>query len=320
MAAAGHAGHPRPRPARRAARRHPAVPDLLRDLRGRAQEAARPDQGLSPRCGGPATAVSVSGECSAAVEKTGGRTVPVQGSTPSLLGRPGEQETLRRLVANVRGGQSAVLVLRGEAGIGKTELLRDLISQATGFTVARAVGVESEMELVFAGLHQLCAPMLGRLRSLAAPQRRALSVAFGLAAGDNPDRFLVALAALSLMAETSEKRPLLCVVDDAQWLDRASAQVLGFVGRRLLVESIALVFGARQPGRELLGLPELAVSGLPAADARALLDSATPSRLDGRIRDRIVVETRGNPLALLELPRGLTATQMAGGLGLVQSG
>ena len=212
----------------------------------------------------------------------------VQGSTSSLLGRLGEQETLRRLVANVRGGQSAVLVLRGEAGIGKTALLRYLVSQATEFTVARVVGVESEMELAFAGLHQLCAPMLGRLGSLAAPQRRALSVAFGLAAGDNPDRFLVALAALSLMAETSEKRPLLCVVDDAQWLDRASAQVLGFVGRRLLAESVALVFAVRQPDAELAGLPELEVGGLRDEHARALLATVIPGPLDESVSARII--------------------------------
>jgi len=246
--------------------------------------------------------------------------VPVQGSAPSLLGRPGEQETLRRLVANVRGGQSAVLVLRGEAGIGKTELLRDLIRAATGFTVARAVGVESEMELAFAGLHQLCAPMLGRLRSLAAPQRRALSVAFGLAAGDNPDRFLVALAALSLMAETSEKRPLLCVVDDAQWLDRASAQVLGFVGRRLLAESVALVFAVRQPDAELAGLPELEVGGLRDDHARALLATVIPGRLDESVSARIIEETRGNPLALLELYRHLGPAELAGGFALPDTG
>ena len=162
-----------------------------------------------------------------------------------LFGRTGELEILGQLIANTRGGQSAVLVLRGESGIGKTELLRYLMAEATGFTVVRGVGVESEMELAFAGLHQLCAPMLGRLDSLAEPQRRALSVAFGLTSGDSPDRFMVALAVLSLMAETSEQRPLLCVVDDAQWLDQASAQVLGFVGRRLLAEPIALVFAAR---------------------------------------------------------------------------
>ena len=247
-------------------------------------------------------------------------TVPVQGSTPSLLGRPGEQETLRRLVANVRGGQSAVLVLRGEAGIGKTELLRHLISQATGFTVARAVGVESEMELAFAGLHQLCAPIIARLGSLAAPQRRALSVAFGLAAGDNPDRFLVALAALSLMAETSEKRPLLCVVDDAQWLDRASAQVLGFVGRRLLAESVALVFAVRQPDAELAGLPELVDGGLRDDHARALLATVIPGRLDEGVSARIIEETRGNPLALLELYRHLGPAELAGGFALPDTG
>ena len=247
-------------------------------------------------------------------------TVPVQGSAPSLLGRPGEQETLRRLVANVHGGQSAVLVLRGEAGIGKTELLRYLIRAAAGFTVARAVGVESEMELAFAGLHQLCGPMLGRLRSLAAPQRRALSVAFGLAAGDNPDRFLVALAALSLMAETSEKRPLLCVVDDAQWLDRASAQVLGFVGRRLLAESVALVFAVRQPDAELAGLPELEVGGLRDEHARALLATVIPGRLDESVSARIIEETRGNPLALLELYRHLGPAELAGGFALPDTG
>ena len=247
-------------------------------------------------------------------------TVPVQEPAPALLGRPGEQETLRRLVANVRGGQSAVLVLRGEAGIGKTELLRYLIRAATGFTVARAVGVESEMELAFAGLHQLCGPMLGRLRSLAAPQRRALSVAFGLAAGDNPDRFLVALAALSLMAETSEKRPLLCVVDDAQWLDRASAQVLGFVGRRLLAESVALVFAVRQPDAELAGLPELEVGGLRDDHARALLATVIPGRLDEGVSARIIEETRGNPLALLELYRHLGPAELAGGFALPDTG
>ena len=243
-----------------------------------------------------------------------------------LLGRLSEQETLRQLVANVRGGQSAVLVVRGEAGIGKTALLRYLTSQAPGFTVARAVGVESEMELPFAGLHQLCGPMLGRLGSLAQPQRRGLSIAFGLATGDNPDRFLVALAALSLMAETSEERPLLCVVDDAQWLDQASAQVLGFVGRRLLAESVALVFAARTPSGEaslldhLAGLPGLQLEGLGHEPARALLATVTPGPLDESVRARIIEETRGNPLALLELDRGLGAAELAGGFALPDAG
>ena len=168
-----------------------------------------------------------------------------------LFGRTAELEILGRLIANVRRGRSAVLVVRGEPGIGKTELLRQLIAEASGFGVTRVAGVESEMELPFAGLHQLCAPMLGRLGSLAEPQRRGLSVAFGLASGDSPDRFLVALAALSLLAEAAQERPMLCVVDDAQWLDQASAQVLGFVGRRLLAEPVALVFAVRTPLQEI---------------------------------------------------------------------
>ena len=181
---------------------------------------------------------------------------------PRLFGRTGELEILGRLIANVRSGRSAVLVVRGEPGIGKTELLRQLIAEASGFGVARVAGVESEMELPFAGLHQLCAPMLGRLGSLAEPQRRGLSVAFGLASGDSPDRFLVALAALSLMAEASEEQPMLCVVDDAQWLDQASAQVLGFVGRRLLAEPVALVFAVRTPA------PGDPCDGSPGGSAR----------------------------------------------------
>jgi DNA-binding CsgD family transcriptional regulator len=243
-----------------------------------------------------------------------------------LLGRLGEQETLRQLVANVRVGQSAVLVVRGEAGIGKTALLRYLAGQASGFTVALAAGVESEMELPFAGLHQLCAPMLGRLGSLAEPQRRGLSVAFGLAVGNNPDRFLVALAALSLMAEISEERPLLCVVDDAQWLDQASAQVLGFVGRRLLAESVALVFAARTPSGDatspdhLAGLPGLWLEGLGKEPARELLATVTPGPLDESVRARIIEESRGNPLALLELNRGLGTAELAGGFALPDAG
>jgi hypothetical protein len=240
-------------------------------------------------------------------------------SPPRLFGRTGELETLRELIANVRSGQSAVLVLRGEPGIGKTALLQSLIRQASGFRVARGVGVESEMELPFAGLHQVCAPMLGRLDSLAEPQRRGLSVAFGLAPGDSLDRFLVALAALSLLAETSEEQPLLCVVDDAQWLDQASAQVLGFVGRRLLAESIALVFATRTPvpsPDHLAGLPELRLRGLGYESARELLATATAGPLDETVAARIIEETRGNPLALLELYRGVSAAEFAGGFAL----
>jgi DNA-binding CsgD family transcriptional regulator len=253
-------------------------------------------------------------------------------SPPQLLGRTAELEILDQLIMNVRGGQSAVLVVRGEPGIGKTALLRHLIGQASGFRVIRATGVESEMELPFAGLHQLCAPMLGRLDSLAEPQRHGVSIAFGLASGHNPDPFLVALGALSLMAETSEEQPLLCVVDDAHWLDQASAQILGFVGRRLLAESIALVFAARTPSQgpqgpqgvtppdHLAGLPELELGGLDEESARALLATFTSGPLDESVRDRIIEETRGNPLALLELWRGLGAAELAGGFALPDAG
>src|SRR5215469_11866766 len=218
---------------------------------------------------------------------------------PQLFGRTDESQVLGRLLADAGNGQSAVLVLRGEPGIGKTALLRYLMGEAAGFRVARAVGVESEMELAFAGLHQLCGAMLDRLGSLAEPQRRGLSVAFGLASGDSPDRFLVALGALSLLAETAEEQPLLCVVDDAQWLDQASAQILGFVGRRLLAEPIALVFAARTPAGppdHLAGLPELRLDGLGQGPARALLATVTSGPLDESVRARIIEETRGNPL------------------------
>ncbi|MEA2315285.1 MAG: hypothetical protein QOI03_1977, partial [Solirubrobacteraceae bacterium] len=196
-----------------------------------------------------------------------------------------------------------------------TALLESAIGSAPGFRVARAVGVESEMELAFAALQQLCAPLLDRLDRLPAPQRDALAVAFGLRAGDAPDRFLVGLAVLSLLAEVAEQQPFLCVVDDAQWLDRASAQALVFVARRLLAESVALVLVTREPGDELEGFQELLVEGLPDGDARALLSSAVRVPLDERVRERLVAETRGNPLALLELPRGLTPAELAGGFG-----
>jgi DNA-binding CsgD family transcriptional regulator len=208
--------------------------------------------------------------------------------------------------------------MRGEAGVGKTALLDYLVANATSCRIARAAGVESEMELAFAGLHQLCAPMLDRLTVLPGPQADALGTAFGLSAGRAPDRFLVGLAILSLLSEVAEERPLVCVVDDAQWLDRASAQTLAFVARRLLAESVGLVFALREQNdaEELAGLPEQTVGGLADDDARALLDAAIPGRLDERVRDRIVAETRGNPLALLELPAGLSMAELAGGFGL----
>src|SRR3954454_7443167 len=234
---------------------------------------------------------------------------------PVLLGRRSECETLDRLVATVRAGQSAVLFVRGEPGVGKSSLLAHLIEHASGCRIARAVGVESEMELPFAGLHQLCGPMLDRLDRLPAPQRDALATAFGLSAGDPPDRFLVGLAVLSLLSEVAEDGPILCVVDDAHWQDRASAQILAFVARRLLAEAVCLVFAVREPSpsEDLAGLPELVVGGLDEADASALLHSAIPGRLDERVSDRIIAEARGNPLALLELPRGLTSAELAGG-------
>ena len=235
-----------------------------------------------------------------------------------LQGRDRECQELDRLLQRIRIGESAALVLRGEAGIGKTALLDHVAEQASGCRVARAIGVQSEMELTFAGLHHLCAPLLDGLEALPAPQREALQVAFGLREGDPPDRFLVALAVLSLLAEVAEARPLVCVIDDAQWLDRSSALVLAFVARRLLAERVAVVFAVREPAEEdaLTGLPELRVEGLADADARSLLASTVLGRLDERVRDRIVAETRGNPLALLELPRGLTPAELAGGFGL----
>ncbi len=238
----------------------------------------------------------------------------------TLRGRRNECEPLDRLLAEARSGTSRVLVLRGEAGIGKTALLEYLVRNAADCRIARAVGVESQMELAFAGLHQLCAPMMHNLEHLPAPQRETLAVAFGLSAGSVPDRFLVGLAVLGLLAEAAEEQPLLCVVDDAQWLDQVSAQTLAFVARRLLAERVALVFAVRTPpveeGRDLLaGLPELTVRGLRDSDARALLESAIPGRLDDRVIDRIVSEARGNPLALLELPHGPTGAELAGGHG-----
>jgi DNA-binding NarL/FixJ family response regulator len=214
-----------------------------------------------------------------------------------------------------------VLVIRGEAGVGKTALLHHCARQASGFRVARVAGVESEMELPSAGLHQLCAPMLGRLDALPEPQRAALRIALGLSSGPAPERFLVSLAALSLLAEVAAERPLLCLVDDAQWLDAASRQVLGFVARRLLAESVAIVFAIREPcdERELVGLPELMLGGLPENDARDLLATVIPGRLDERIRDRLIAETRGNPLAIVELPRELAATQSVGAFGLAEA-
>ena len=233
-----------------------------------------------------------------------------------LLGRASECAVLNDVLSSIRRGEGRSLVLHGEAGIGKTALLEYLVGLASDLTVVRAVGVESEMELGYASLHQLCGPVLDRLSMIPAPQRRALEVVFGLSDGDAPDRFLVALAVLSLLSEVSGDRPVLCVIDDSQWLDHASALSLAFVARRLLADPVGLVFAAREPG-ELQNVPELEVKGLVNGDARALLGSAVVFKLDEQVRERIVAETHGNPLALLELPQGLTATQLAGGFGML---
>jgi DNA-binding CsgD family transcriptional regulator len=235
---------------------------------------------------------------------------------PMLHGRREERAVLGGLLDGARAGRSGVLVLRGEAGIGKTALLGRAIESASGFTVLRAVGVESEMEIPFAALHQLCAPLNDIVDRLPAPQREALEVTFGVTAGATPDRLFVALATLSVLSEAAQERPLLCVVDDAQWLDRASAQVLAFVARRLLAEPVVLLFAARETTDVFADLPELLIEGLDDAQARKLVASVIPGRLDDRIVDQRLAEARGNPLALIELPRGLTAAQVAGGFGL----
>jgi DNA-binding CsgD family transcriptional regulator len=239
-----------------------------------------------------------------------------------LRGRASELRILDHLLDAVRVGRSATIVIRGEAGIGKTALLQHLAHHAAPeFHVAEVVGVESEIEFAYAGLHQLCSPMLGKLDAVPPPQRSALIVAFGLCEGEAPDRLLIGLATLSLLAEVAQSRPLLCLIDDAQWLDDASCEVLGFVARRLAAESVAIVFAwrsrrNRDDRNRLPGLPELSVEGVSAADARALLATVVPGRLDERVGDRIIAETGGNPLALLELPRGMSPAELAGGFGL----
>src|SRR3954463_1235535 len=217
---------------------------------------------------------------------------------PQLLGRRSECAALDELVASVRAGPSRALVLRGEAGVGKSALLEYLVRGAAGCSIARAAGVESEVELAFAGLQQLCAPFVDRLDRLPAPQRDALGTAFGLRGGNVPDRFLVGLAVLSLLSDVADARPLICVVDDAQWLDAASAQALAFVARRLGVESVGLLFAARSedeaPARA--GLPDLVRGGLADGEARTLLDATAGRPVDERIRRRILAEAEGNPL------------------------
>ena len=240
------------------------------------------------------------------------------GRSPRLLGRGVECEALDRLLADALAGRSGVTVLRGEAGVGKSALLDYLSDRVAGWQVARAVGVESEMEFAYSGLHQLCAPMLSHLERLPATQRDALATVFGLVVGAAPDRFLVGLATLTLFAEVAEKQPLVCIVDDAQWLDQASAQILAFVGRRLLAERVVLVCAARTGiGDDVLaGLPQLLIRGLGDSDARALLLGHMHGPLDAAVCEQIIIESHGNPLALLELPRTWNPGELAGGFGL----
>ena len=237
---------------------------------------------------------------------------------PVMLDRAAECSALDGMLTNVRGGQSAVLVIRGEPGVGKTALMRYCAQQADNFRVARLAGVESEMELPFAALHQLCGPLLGDLDALPPPQQSALAVAFGLSAGLPPDRFLVSLATLSLLAEVALERPFLCLVDDAQWLDAASAQALGFVARRLLAESVGIVFAVRdEPSPPWPAFPSCRSAAFPRSTRASSSATVLPGRLDDGLRERIIAETRGNPLALLELPHELTAPEVPIGRGTI---
>ena len=238
---------------------------------------------------------------------------------PRLLGREREREVLGRLLEGARTGHGGVLVLHGEPGVGKTALLEFAVEDAPDFGVVRTAGVEGEMELPYAALQQLCSPIIELTERLPDPQREALAVAFGRSVGPAPEPFLVGLAVLGLLSEAAEGRPLLCVVDDAQWLDDASARALAFLARRLLAEKIALLFAVRERGATLAGFPEINIGPLGRRDARALLESVLPARVDERVLERIVAETRGNPLALLELPRGMTPAQLAGGFGLPEA-
>jgi DNA-binding CsgD family transcriptional regulator len=241
------------------------------------------------------------------------------GSAPSLLNRQQERTALDEVLRDVRSGRGRAVMVRGEAGVGKTALMEYAVAAAAeDMRLIRAAGVESEMELAFASLHLLCVPLLDRLQALPAPQRDALEVAFGRREGATADLFMVGLAVLTLLSQAAEERPLLCVVDDAQWLDRASGQVLAFVARRLLAEPVGLLFAAREPGDQFRGVPDLEVRGLPDQEARTLLRSVVGAGFDERVWDRILAEANGNPLALLELPRGLGPAGLASGSGLAE--
>lgn len=242
---------------------------------------------------------------------------PYSPGSVELLGRETECATLDNLLADARRGNARALVIGGEAGAGKTALLDYLLASAAEFTVLQATGVDSEMELAYASLHQLCAPLLHQLDGLPAPQRVALEVVFGISVGPPPGRFLVGLALLSLLVNAARTRAVLCLVDDAQWLDESSAQVLTFVARRLGQERLGMVFAAREPAARFQGLEQLTLSGLHDQAARGVLAKVVPFKLDAAVRERIIAEVRGNPLALLELPRGLGPTELADGFGLL---
>jgi DNA-binding CsgD family transcriptional regulator len=235
---------------------------------------------------------------------------------PTLFGRQDECERIAGWLEAVRGGQGGCIVIRGEPGIGKSVLLDHAVRSARGFRVARAAGVESELELPYAVLHQVCAPMLDRVERLPGPRRNALGVAFGLKEGAAPERLLVGLAVLALLAEAAAEQPTICVIDDGQWLDRASAQGLAFVAHRVAAGSLGLIFATRAASDELSGLPAMTLRGLRHDESHALLGSVLHAPVDEDVRTRIVVETRGNPLALLELPRTSTPAELAGGFGL----
>jgi DNA-binding CsgD family transcriptional regulator len=245
------------------------------------------------------------------------RRPPLGRGAVDLLGRERERGVLDRLVDAVRHGESRALLVAGEPGAGKTALLDYVAEHASGCRIARAAGVESEKELAFAGIHQLCAPMLDHLDRLPAPQADALRIAFGIAPGAAPDRFFVGLAVLYLLSHVAEERPLVCLIDDVQWVDQASGQVLTFVARRLGAESVGLILAEVGSSPKWSLSPTLIVEGLHQPDARALLDAALVSPLDEAVRDEIVAETRGNPLALLELARGLSPAHVAGGFALL---
>jgi DNA-binding CsgD family transcriptional regulator len=236
-----------------------------------------------------------------------------------LVGRERELATLEQLLGTVRRGGSGTLFVHGDPGIGKSALLERLVDAASEFRIVRALGVEGEIDLPYAGLQQLCRSMLDTVDVLPAPQRQALQVAFGLSSGDAPDRYLVGLAALSLLSEAAAAQPLLCIVDDAQWLDTGTRQALAFVARRLEADTVALVIASREQTEGFDGLPLLHVGGLAIGDARAVLDSVVVGHLDGPVRERLLAETHGNPLALLELPHALTPAEAATGI-LRQSG